>query len=686
MSRRAAARCRSTLGVLAALVTIAAWPVEAAERDEKPGFAHPAFGPAARVAQYGPAQIPLRDQAMLALPDRHLFVPRPEADAIMRLYGNVFGPAFVGLVLATDAADEYVMVEYHDSGHIDEREALKWDAEAMLATIAERTTAGNRMRRRMGGSDVEIVGWVAKPTHDARRHALAWSVEVASAVGESGDAATVNDHAILLGRTGYVELTLMTDRATVQKGASQIRALLAGVRFNRGRRYADFDSAHDPQAPFGLAALVSGDTDLEPQTADSLADVFASALPLPRPMATPIGSRFVTQTWLENYGERGRTLWMAPYDGDMLLVADLPAVPDPGALFELLEASRADHRSVTVHYELAEGALAKDGRPIALLRSIEHDGVRASGMQGALPYPFDRPDRPARAAELALARGVAYLQAQRHETAIRLLSEALADGALGDAARSLALKSRGRARQDLVEDRRLDPTAESDRELLAALDDFRAWRALEPESFMPLDNEADALQSLGAYDEALAIYRRMRDGQQSQGRWFWPSIKIAATYRLMGDDRRALSTLDELASRPRGWDGMAYRYHRGQTLLRLGRYADAEASFSAGLEAQPDFGWARVGRACARSAQGKLADALADLETAIRDLEPPDGVSHTPRQQRDLEQARSVAAKLKPLVGHPPSVPPGEPCRLFLDALERPRARSAELGASVSEG
>jgi hypothetical protein len=30
-------------------------------------------------------------------------------------------------------------------------------------------------------------------------------------------------------------------------------------------------------------------------------------------------------------------------------------------------------------------------------------------------------------------------------------------------------------------------------------------------------------------------------------------------------------------------------------------------------------------------------------------------------------------------------VPPGEPCRLFLDSLERPRARSAELGASVGE-
>jgi uncharacterized membrane-anchored protein len=685
MGRRVASRLSMVARVVTALVVVGAPPGEAAERAEKPRYAHPAFGPAARVAQYGPAQIPLHDQAMLELPDAHLFIPRPEADAIMRLYGNAFGPAFVGLVFARSSSSDYVMVEYRDSGHVDDREARSWDTAAMLTTIGERTAAGNRMRRRLGGSDVEIVGWVAEPTYDARRRALTWSVALASAGGEAGDAATVNDHTIVLGRSGYVELTLMTDRATVDKGASQLPALMAGVRFNRGLGYAEFDRAQDLRAPFGLAALVSGDTDREPQTTRSLADAFAPAEFWPRSAATPIGSRFVAETVLQAPVERGRTLWMASNDGDLLLVADLPAVPDPEALFERLEAARASHGGVTVYYELADGALSGEGRPIAILRSIEHDGVRVTGMQGALVYPFARPDRPARAAELAFARGVAYLQAQRYETAIRLLSQALASDALSAPARSLALKSRGRARQYLVEDRRLDPTAESDRELLAALKDFRAWRALEPESLLSLDMEADALQSLGAYDEALAIYRRVRNGQQEQGGEVWPSIKIAATYRLMGDDRLALRTLDEIAARSRGWDGIAYGYHRGWTLVRLARYADAEAAFSAGLEAQPDFGWARVGRACARSAQGKLADALVDLETALRDLEPPAGVKRTPRQQRDLEETRSVVAKLTPMVGHPPSVPPGEPCRLFLDSLDRPRSRSPELTTPVRE-
>ena len=198
-----------------------------------------------------------------------------------------------------------------------------------------------------------------------------------------------------------------------------------------------------------------------------------------------------------------------------------------------------------------------------------------------------------------------------------------------------------------------------------------------------VERTADPMtRSLGAYNEALAIYRRVRDARPDG--WFWPSIKMAATHRLMGDYARALRTLDELARRPKGWEGMPYRYHLGWTLVRLGRYADAEATFTVGLEQQPDFGWARVGRACARSAQGKLTEALADLEDAIPDLEPADGVAYTPRQKQTLEKTRIVARQLKQVTAHPPDIPPAEPCRLFLDPLDRPRARSPELPTATT--
>ena len=667
---------RATAALMTAtLLALAATPAPAARPGEETANVHPAFGPADRAAQHGPALIPIWDEALLSLPDAHMFIPRPEADALMRLFGNEFGRSFVGLVFGVNG---YVVVEYHDSGHVDVSEAHSWDPAAMLATIRARTEAENSMRRRFGRPDIEATSWLKTPTYNAKAKTLAWSVRVSDANGDTDAAGGVEASAVALGRTGYVQLSVPSDRSGTAARTPRVAVLVKGVQFNHGRRHVDFDPARDPKAAFGLAALVAGDTELAPVEPGSFARVYDARRESPPGPATQLGTRFVVRAPVARHERKGRTLWIDLHRADIALVADMPAVPDPEDLVELIETAERDGLSATVRYELADGALTQTGRPIAMLRSIEHDDLSVAGMEGPLRFPFARPDRPTRTVELALSRGIAYLETQRLEPAIRLLSQALAGDALSDPARILALRSRGEAQQRLVEDRRNDPTTESDRALLAAMKDFRAWQALEPASLDPLDKEADILQSLGAYDEALAIYRRLRDERRDE--WFWPSIKIAATYSLMGDHLRALGTLDELARRPRGWEEMAYRYHLGRTLVRLGRYADAEATFTVGLEAQPDFGWAHVGRACARSAQGKLADALADLEHAIADLEPPDGIKHTPQQQRELEHARSVAETLRAVVANPPDVPPKDPCRLFLEALDRPRARSPELG------
>ena len=130
--------------MIATLLALAATPAPAAQPGEQTANVHPAFGPADRAAQHGPALIPIWDEALLSLPNAHMFIPRPEADALMRLFGNEFGRSFVGLVFGVNG---YVVVEYHDSGHVDESDARSWDSAAMLATIRARFHApGGRTR------------------------------------------------------------------------------------------------------------------------------------------------------------------------------------------------------------------------------------------------------------------------------------------------------------------------------------------------------------------------------------------------------------------------------------------------------------------------------------------------------------------------------------------------------------
>ncbi len=96
-------------------------------------------------------------------------------------------------------------------------------------------------------------------------------------------------------------------------------------------------------------------------------------------------------------------------------------------------------------------------------------------------------------------------------------------------------------------------------------------------------------------------------------------MQMEAIYLTEGEYDKALGALDDLAKDAgRPPSGMAYHYHRGWVLSALGRYDEAIAEFSAGLKSQPDYSWALTKRACAYGQTGKLAEAVADQEEAVR--------------------------------------------------------------------
>ena len=57
---------------------------------------------------------------------------------------------------------------------------------------------------------------------------------------------------------GYVSLDLITSTSKIESQKATARNLLAAVKFNDGKRYADYDASSDKVAAYGLAALVGG--------------------------------------------------------------------------------------------------------------------------------------------------------------------------------------------------------------------------------------------------------------------------------------------------------------------------------------------------------------------------------------------------------------------------------------------
>lgn len=205
----------------------------------------------------GPADIALKDQAVLKLPAGMSFIPQPAAGRLMQAMGNTGDERLLGLVAPADG-DWLVVARYEASGYIKDDDAKDWDVDELFKTLHDGTEEANKLRRERGIPELEVLGWVEKPHYDAAAHRLVWSM-AARTKGEADEAGqSVNYNTYALGREGYISLNLITARQRVEQDKPYAHDLLASLQFKDGKRYADFDSKTDHVAEYGLAALVAG--------------------------------------------------------------------------------------------------------------------------------------------------------------------------------------------------------------------------------------------------------------------------------------------------------------------------------------------------------------------------------------------------------------------------------------------
>ena len=217
-----------------------------------------AFEAARQVAQEGPAEVKLSEQAKLKLPENFVYVPAKESAAIMRAWGNRPSPDLLGLIFPMGKDQWFVVIDFDKSGYVKDDDAKDWNADELLDSLKQGTEQQNAERRERGIPEMEIIGWVEKPHYDAATHRLVWSVSSkdkgAADTAEKG----INYNTYALGREGYVSMNLVTDLSVIEQHRPIAKGLLANLEFNEGKRYADFDSSTDKVAAYGLTALVAG--------------------------------------------------------------------------------------------------------------------------------------------------------------------------------------------------------------------------------------------------------------------------------------------------------------------------------------------------------------------------------------------------------------------------------------------
>jgi uncharacterized membrane-anchored protein len=245
--------CAVTLGMAAAMGW-AQQPTEAAAKELKE-----AFTAAKAVQQAGPTDVKLASQATLHLPEGVIFIPATEANRILKAMGNRPSADTLGLIFPTkEDANWMAIARYVSSGYIKDDDAKEWKADEMLDQIKEGTEAANADRKQRGIAEMQVVGWVERPTYDAASHRLVWSIESKDKGANADPEHGINYNTYLLGREGYVSINFVTDMSVIEAQKPIARQLLGAVEFEKGKTYADFNASTDHLAEFGLAALVGG--------------------------------------------------------------------------------------------------------------------------------------------------------------------------------------------------------------------------------------------------------------------------------------------------------------------------------------------------------------------------------------------------------------------------------------------
>jgi uncharacterized membrane-anchored protein len=212
---------------------------------------------AQKVQIAGPSEVKLIDQAVLKLPRGHLYFPSAEAGRLLQAMGNRTGDDLLGVIFP-EKFNWFIVMRHAKSGYVKDDDARDWKADELLSSLKKGTEDANNDRRSRNIPEIEVIGWVESPAYDAATHRLVWSAQ-SRLKGEPDTAERgVNYNTYALGRDGYISMNLVTGMNTIEADKPVARQMLAALEYNSGKRYADFDSATDHVAEFGLAALIGG--------------------------------------------------------------------------------------------------------------------------------------------------------------------------------------------------------------------------------------------------------------------------------------------------------------------------------------------------------------------------------------------------------------------------------------------
>ena len=201
----------------------------------------------------GPAKVKLADSlGTLDLPKGYVWLDQAKAKEFM-VQGGSSGENTIGLIAPTETDKFLIALEYENSGYVEDKDADKIDAKAILESYQEGTEANNDNRKERGLPALHVTGWEQEPQYDAKHHVVTWSLQG----NNEKTGQFVNYNTRVLTRKGVLSVNLMCSNEDLPASKPKAADMVTKVAFTQGERYEDFKQG-DKISTGGLVALIAG--------------------------------------------------------------------------------------------------------------------------------------------------------------------------------------------------------------------------------------------------------------------------------------------------------------------------------------------------------------------------------------------------------------------------------------------
>ena len=188
-------------------------------------------------------------QATINIPKDLRFLDPIGTEQFLKLSGNL--PTPNEYLIESRTKGWFALFEYSDDGHVKDDETI--DPDALLKSLIAGNEAANEERKKNQLPLVFLDGWHIAPRYDKQNNRLEWATKVRNEQNQI----FVNYTTKILGRSGYVSATLVSEPNSLDGDIADFKNKLKAFDFIPGQRYAEFRDG-DKMAAYGLGALVVG--------------------------------------------------------------------------------------------------------------------------------------------------------------------------------------------------------------------------------------------------------------------------------------------------------------------------------------------------------------------------------------------------------------------------------------------